>query len=76
MRGSIEQPGVGNYNPHQLAKHNKAVKWMESKSKSKSEAKTKMPPVGTYDPVPAQFGLFSSIGSLSKNKRKSVFNKS
>ena len=65
MRDALNAPGVGNYNANKsiFGTDNKGSKWIEGKSKSKSENKTKLPPVGTYDPKPLNFSLFSSISS-------------
>ena len=74
MRGSLDAPGVGNYNSNRSGfGENKGWRWIEGKNKSKSEAKTKLPPVGTYDPKPIDYSLFSSMASLEKGKSKSYF---
>lgn len=77
MRDALNAPGVGNYNANKsiFGTDNKGSKWIEGKSKSKSENKTKLPPVGTYDPKPLNFSLFSSLASLDKGKSKSYFSK-
>ena len=65
MRGSLDGPGVGNYNANRSEfGQGKGRRWTEGKNKSKSEAKTKLPPVGTYDPKPVDISLFSSLASL------------
>lgn len=76
MRGSLDCPGVGNYNSNRsIFAEKKGPKWVEGKNKSKSEAKTKLPPVGTYDPKPIDYSLFSSLASLEKGRSKSYFSR-
>ena len=69
MRGSIESPGVGNYNAYNklYVKGKNGNKWVNSKIKSKSTTNTKLPPVGTYDPSPVSFTLFDSIENKDRS---------
>lgn len=77
MRDALNAPGVGSYNSAKTAfgTENKGSKWIEGKSRSKSENKTKLPPVGTYDPKPLNFSLFSSLASNDKGKNRSYFSR-
>ncbi len=63
MRDALNAPGVGNYNSNKssFGTEDKGAKWIEGKSKRISDVKTKLPPVGTYDPKPLNFSLFSSL---------------
>lgn len=59
MRYSIEGPGVGDYNSY----HNedkRAAKWMPEKEKKNASKSLKLPPVGTYTPLPVAYELFEN----------------
>lgn len=73
MRNSIETPGVGQYNgkDQRLKWHGHFIRWKANKSTSQSKApKEKLPPVGTYAPLPVSYDLFESIETKSKSKKQ------
>lgn len=75
MRNSLDAPGVGNYNAHHAIFDHRGSKWVLPKNKSHSASGVKLPPVGTYNPVPVSFKLFQSVAGLEQKKGKSVFDK-
>lgn len=79
MRNCIETPGVGQYNgkDERLKWHGRFVKWKADslkRDKSKVE-REKLPPVGTYAPVPVAYDLFESIEAKPKKPRPNGFGK-
>lgn len=73
MRGSLEAPGVGQYNEYHK-RDQRAAKWKEENQKKAVSKSVKFPPVGTYTPLPIEYHLFDN--ELAKQKRhKSFFSK-
>lgn len=70
MRNSLDGPGVGEYNAYRVEHDHRGNKWSPDPEKAKKLKKsdTKLPPVGTYNPNPASYSLFSSVSGTSKNK--------
>ena len=70
MRFSLDGPGVGEYNSYHGIEDHRAIKWMEKKGKT-DKTEVKLPPVGTYTPVPVAFTVFDR----ERKKAKSVMSK-
>jgi hypothetical protein len=76
MRSSLESPGAGEYNGYYGDRDVRASKWVAPKEKkSKSPEAIKLPPVGTYSPLPVAFKLFENEASLDKKRYKPYFSK-
>lgn len=73
MRSSLDCPGVGNYNDyHHYDK--RAAKWVAIKEKKSDSKSLKLPPVGTYSPLPVAYELFENE-LATKKRHKSFFSK-
>ena len=76
MRGSLESPGVGEYNAYHGINDHRAAKWVaEEEKKTKASTSLKLPPVGTYNPLPQSYELFDNSLKADKKRYKSYFNK-
>jgi hypothetical protein len=74
MSNSIHTPGVGQYNNNdrRIKWQGHFVSWKSNKGESpKKEAnREKLPPVGTYAPLPVSYELFESIDAKAKSKKE------
>lgn len=64
MRNSLDSPGVGTYNSARPYFDHRGSKWVadpEKEKKVKKISNEKLPPVGTYNPNPVTYRLFSSV---------------
>jgi hypothetical protein len=75
MRYSLESPGVGEYNSYHGINDHRAAKWMPEIEMKNKEKNVKLPPVGTYNPLPMAYNLFDNSLALDKKRYKSYFNK-
>lgn len=76
MRSSLESPGVGEYNAYHGIDDHRAVKWIAENEKKKAVSTSlKLPPVGTYNPLPMAYQLFDNSLATDRKRYKSFFNK-
>jgi hypothetical protein len=76
MRGSIECPGVGQYDAKVDIFDQRGPKWKEAKGKkSQSQHSMNLPPVGTYNPLPIEYSLFDNLAGSDKKGKKTRFNR-
>jgi len=57
---------VGNYNSYRPYLDHRGSKWVADPELNKKKSIEKLPPVGTYNPNPISFRLFSSISDTQK----------
>jgi hypothetical protein len=75
MRYSLECPGVGEYNSYHGNKDQRSVRWMPQKGIKPKEDKLKLPPVGTYNPLPMEYNLFDNSLATDKKRYRSYFSR-
>lgn len=76
MRGSIECPGVGQYQAKADLFDQRGPKWKQNKGKkSQSQHSMNLPPVGTYNPLPIEYSLFDNLAGSAKKSKKTHFNR-
>ena len=76
MRDSVDRPGAGSYNSYHGTEDRRAPKWQAqlNKEKPSKSMSVKLPPVGTYTPLPLEYNLFENeLGS--KKRYRSDLNK-